>query len=306
LLFEGALTLSLPPAVLKTDLSSAKLLGKGKVRDLYELEGDLLLVATDRLSAFDVVLPTGIPGRGRILCNLSSFWFRMTRDLCDNHMISTEVDDWGELSPEERRLLQGRTMRCKKADPLPVEWVIRGYLTGSGWKDYQAMGTVSGVQLPQGLQHAEALPQPILTASTKAEEGHDEPISFEQVQELLGEDLAQKGRDLALALYRRGHNYAKEKGFILADTKFEFGLLEGRLILIDECLTPDSSRYWPKDQVKPGAFPESFDKQVVRDFLETLDWDKKAPGPELPPEIQKKALDRYLEIHEALTGKRLF
>ncbi|HHI80811.1 MAG TPA: phosphoribosylaminoimidazolesuccinocarboxamide synthase [Planctomycetes bacterium] len=300
------MTLSLPPTVLETDLSSARLLGKGKVRDLYELGGDLLLVATDRLSAFDVVLPTGIPGRGRILCSLSAFWFRMTRDLCDNHMISTEVSEWQELSPRERELLEGRTMRCRKAEPLPVEWVVRGYLTGSGWKDYKASGAVSGVQLEKGLQHAQALPEPILTASTKAEEGHDEPISFEQVCELVGEELAHKGRELALALYKRGHDYAKEKGFILADTKFELGLLDNRLLLIDECLTPDSSRYWPRDQVRPGAFPESYDKQVVRDYLETLDWDKTAPGPALPPEIQEKALDRYLEIHQALTGLKLF
>ncbi len=298
--------MSLPPAVLKTDLSSARHLGTGKVRDLYELGGDLLLVATDRLSAFDVVLPNGIPGRGRILCNLSAFWFRMTRDLCDNHMISTEVDEWEELSPKEREQLRGRTMRCKKADPLPVEWVVRGYLTGSGWKDYQANGSVSGVQLPKGLQHAQALPEPILTASTKAAEGHDEPISFDQVRSLVGDELADKGRKLALAIYKRGQDYAKEKGFILADTKFELGLLDERIILIDECLTPDSSRYWPKDQVAPGAFPESYDKQIIRNYLETLDWDKTAPGPALPQEIQEKALDRYLEIHEALTGQRLF
>jgi phosphoribosylaminoimidazole-succinocarboxamide synthase len=221
-------------------------------------------------------------------------------------MISTDVGEWKDLKPEERELLQGRTMRCKKAEPLPVEWVVRGYLTGSGWKDYQATGYVSGVEIPKGLQHAQALPQPILTASTKAEEGHDEPISFEQVQELVGEKIATQGRQLALALYQRGHDYAKEKGYVLADTKFELGLLNGRLILIDECLTPDSSRYWPKDQVKPGSFPESYDKQVVRDYLETLDWNKKAPGPVLPQEIQEKALERYLEIHKALTGRRLF
>ncbi len=295
-----------PPAVLHTDLPCAKKLGEGKVRDIYALGGDLLLVASDRVSAFDVVLGNGIPGRGVVLTSLSSFWFRMTRDIVDNHCLGTEVENWPELDPESRELLRGRAMRCQKADPLPVEWVVRGYLTGSGWKDYLREGRVSGVELPDGLGHAARLDPPILTPSTKAESGHDEPISFEEVVSLLGEEHARRGRDLALALYERGRDFALEKGFVIADTKFEFGLFDGKMILIDECLTPDSSRFWPADQVREGAFPESYDKQVVRDWLERSGWDKRPPAPSLPDEVVREALGRYLHIHEALTGRSPF
>jgi len=295
----------LPKPVLEADLPFATKINSGKVREIFELGDDLVLVTTDRISAFDVVMNEGVPGKGIVLNRLSAFWFRLTRDLCDNHMLSTEPETWPEVPPEYHELLAGRSMRCKKAEPLPIEWVVRGYLTGSGWKDYQNTGEVSGVALPEGLQHASRIEPAILTPSTKAESGHDEPISFEQVSDLIGADIAEQVRSLALALYKRGHDYAQSKGFVIADTKFEFGMRDGKIVLIDECLTPDSSRFWPADQVAPGKYPESFDKQVVRDYLSNLDWNKTPPPPPLPDEILKRAAEQYTKIHEALTGQPL-
>ena len=290
---------------LTLDLPFARHLSSGKVREIYELGDDLLLVTTDRLSAFDVVMNEGIPGKGQVLCGLSRFWFQLTRDLCDNHMLSTEVDDWPEVPEEYREQLRGRSMRCRKAEVLPVEWVVRGYLTGSGFKDYNASGAVSGVELPPGMQHAQRIEPAILTPSTKAETGHDEPISFDEVRQIVGDADAERCRELALALYARGHDYASAKGFVIADTKFEFGKVGDRVFLIDECLTPDSSRFWRSEEVAPGARPESFDKQVVRDWLETLDWNKQPPPPTIPNEILEGASQRYQHIYETLTGQQL-
>lgn len=296
----------LPTPVLRVDLPFAKKLSSGKVREIFELGEDLLLVTTDRISAFDVVMDEGVPGKGLVLSGLSRFWFDLTRDLVDNHLLSTDVTGWSEVPPGYRELLEGRSMRCRRAEPLPVEWVVRGYLTGSGWKDYERTGEVSGVALPAGLRHASRIEPPILTPSTKAESGHDEPMPFDSVCERVGTEIAETARDLALTLYQRGHDYALRKGFVLADTKFEFGIRGDKLLLIDECLTPDSSRFWPADQVGPGEHPESFDKQVVRDYLAGLDWDRQPPPPKLPPEILARTSEQYVKIYEALTGLEPF
>ncbi len=294
---------SLPDIVLQIDLPSAKKINSGKVREIYELGEDLLLVTTDRVSAFDVVMNEGILGKGFVLNQIAQFWFDRTEDLVSNHFLSTDVDEWPEVPESQREQLRGRSLRCKRAEPLPVEWVVRGYLTGSGFKDYQSSGEVSGIRLPDGLQHASRFQPPILTPSTKAESGHDLPISFEETVELVGSDIAEKCKELALALYERGHAYAMEKGFVIADTKFEFGICDGEVMLIDECMTPDSSRFWPSEEVRPGAYPESYDKQVIRDYLDGLDWDKSPPPPPLPDAIREKATARYLHIYEALTGE---
>lgn len=286
--------------VLSTDLPFERL-GRGKVRDLYRLGDDLLLVTTDRISAFDVVMNEGIPGKGRVLTAVSAFWFDELHDVVPNHMISTDVDAWDDVPAQHKDVLRGRTMRCRRAEPLPVEWVVRGYLTGSGWADYQRTGEVSGVKLPSGMQHASRIDPPILTPSTKAETGHDEPISFGRVCELVGKDVAERARDAALALYGRGRDYAAERGIVIADTKFEFGLLGGELVLIDECLTPDSSRFWPADEVKPGGKPTSFDKQVLRDYLSSLSWNKQPPPPPLPAEVVQKTAQTYADIERRLT-----
>ncbi|MBK8976956.1 MAG: phosphoribosylaminoimidazolesuccinocarboxamide synthase [Planctomycetes bacterium] len=288
------------PTVLSTSLRSAEKLGAGKVRDLYRLGDDLLLVTTDRISAFDVVMDRGIPGKGRVLTSVSAFWFAKLRHVVANHLLSVDVDAWPELAPDEKDQLRGRTMRCRRARPLPVEWVVRGYLTGSGWKDYQAEGRVSGVELPPGLQHASRIEPAILTPSTKAETGHDEPISFAQVERLVGPALAARARNAALALYEAGRTYAAERGIVIADTKFEFGTIGGELVLIDECLTPDSSRFWPADEVRPGGKPTSFDKQVLRDWLSGLDWNKQPPPPPLPDEVVERTARTYADIEARL------
>ncbi|MCB9890607.1 MAG: phosphoribosylaminoimidazolesuccinocarboxamide synthase [Planctomycetes bacterium] len=294
-----------PTEVLVVDLPFAKKISSGKVRERFELGGDLLLVTTDRISAFDVVMNEGIPGKGIVLTGLSAFWFHLTRDLCDNHLLSTDVDAWDDVPADYKDVLRGRTMRCRKASVLPVEWIVRGYLTGSGYKDYLATSSVSGIALPPGLQHASRIEPAILTPSTKAEQGeHDEAISFERVTELIGAEIAERCREIALALYTRGRDYAEQKGFVIADTKFELGCIGDRVVLIDECLTPDSSRFWRKDDVAPGTKPESFDKQVVRDYLDSLDWNKKAPPPPLPLEIRAAASGQYVKIFEALTGRK--
>ncbi|HEX6811634.1 MAG TPA: phosphoribosylaminoimidazolesuccinocarboxamide synthase [Planctomycetota bacterium] len=288
--------------LLSIDLPFCKRLGRGKVREIFELGGDLLLVASDRISAFDVVMTEGIPGKGRVLTETSAFWFRKLADVCPNHLLSTDVDSWSDVPAAYKGQLRGRTMRCRKAKPLPVEWVVRGYLTGSGWSDYQKQGSVSGVVLQKGLQRSSELVPPILTPSTKAETGHDEPISFARVVEMVGVSVAEAARDAALALYSKGREYAKTRGIVIADTKFEFGLLDGKLMLIDECLTPDSSRFWPIAEVSPGANPTSFDKQYLRDWLNTQDWNKTPPPPKLPPEVVAKTAATYADIQKRLTA----
>lgn len=288
--------------VLATHFDFATRLGSGKVRDLYELGGDLLLVTTDRISAFDVVMKEGIPGKGRVLTQVSAFWFGHLADVVPNHLLSTDVDAWDDVPASAKPILRGRTLRCRKARPLPIEWVVRGYLTGSGWKDYQRSGVVSGVALPGGLQHASQIEPAILTPSTKAESGHDEPISFERAAELIGREVAVKARDTALALYERGRAYAAGRGIVIADTKFEFGVGDTGLMLIDECLTPDSSRFWPAGEVAPGASPTSFDKQVLRDWLAALDWNREPPPPTLPQEVVQKTARTYAEIARLLTS----
>jgi phosphoribosylaminoimidazole-succinocarboxamide synthase len=288
--------------VLDLDLPFAKCLGRGKVREIYALGEDLLLVATDRISAFDVVMAEGIPGKGQVLTETTAFWLNLLRDVCPNHMLSVDVDAWADIPAEFRPSLRGRAMRCRRCSPLPVEWVVRGYLTGSGWTDYQQTGEVSGVALPSGLQHASQLPEPILTPSTKAASGHDEPISYAKVVEIVGESIAAAARDAALALYRGGAEHARSRGIVIADTKFEFGMLQDELILIDECLTPDSSRFWPESEVIPGGKPTSFDKQYLRNWLLESEWDKAPPAPHLPPDIVAATAATYQDIQHRLTS----
>ncbi|MFZ0790249.1 MAG: phosphoribosylaminoimidazolesuccinocarboxamide synthase [Chromatiaceae bacterium] len=292
-------------ALHESHLSGLRLLGRGKVRDLYQVDDDhLLMVASDRLSAFDVVMPQAIPGKGEVLTRVSNFWFDRTAALVPNHLAAIPVDAV-VTDPTERAALGDRAVVVRRMKTLPVEAIVRGYLIGSGWKDYQATGAVCGIRLPPGLIQAERLPEPIFTPSTKAELGtHDENVSFEQVAERIGPALADQVRDVSLRVYAESAAYALERGIIIADTKLEFGLDEaGRLHLIDEVLTPDSSRFWPADQYRPGISPPSFDKQFVRDYLETLDWDKTPPGPNLPDEIIERTAAKYREAEERLTGR---
>ena len=288
----------------QSTLKSLPLLVRGKVRDVYGVGDDhLLIVTTDRLSAFDVILPDPIPGKGAVLTAVSNFWFERTRSIVPNHIADLSLD---EVLPDadERAQVEGRAIVVKKLKALPVEAIVRGYLIGSGWKDYQQTGQVCGISLPSGLQLADKLPQAIFTPSTKAAVGdHDENIDFEQTRVLLGDELAEQVREVSLAIYTSCAGYALERGIIIADTKFEFGLdAEDRLVLIDEVLTPDSSRFWPADSYAPGSSPASFDKQFVRDYLETLDWDKASPGPTLPPEVIEQTADKYREAQQRLTG----
>jgi phosphoribosylaminoimidazole-succinocarboxamide synthase len=286
------------------DLPGVARLGSGKVRDLYAVEGHLLLVASDRVSAFDVVLPTPIPSKGEILTRISAFWFARLAHLVPNHLVTMDVRAFPGLLPDHADALAGRTMLCRRADMLPVECVARGYLAGSGWKEYQAGGTVCGIPLPPGLRESDKLPVPIFTPATKAPLGdHDENITFDQAAEILGAETAARARDLTLALYREAHGHAAERGIILADTKFEFGWIDGELTLCDEALTPDSSRYWPADAYEPGRGQDSYDKQIVRDWLEASGWDKAPPGPELPPDVVARTRARYIEVCERLTGE---
>lgn len=287
--------------VLETALPGYALLRRGKVRDVYDAGEHYLIVATDRISAFDVVLPNGIPGKGRVLTQISIHWFRQVADIVENHLVATEVDDFPAPLRAHRAVLQGRSMLVKKASVLPVECIVRGYLSGSGWKEYQRSGTVCGIALPAGLVESSRLEAPIFTPSTKAEAGHDINISFGEMAKIVGDDLAARLRDAALAVYGRGRELAGKRGIIIADTKMEFGIFEGRLILIDELLTPDSSRFWSAQGYQPGRGQESWDKQIVRDYLLTLDWDQTYPGPKLPEEIVTKAAARYQEIYEILT-----
>ncbi|MBW1720840.1 MAG: phosphoribosylaminoimidazolesuccinocarboxamide synthase [Deltaproteobacteria bacterium] len=282
------------------------LLKRGKVRDVYEVDGRLLIVASDRISAFDVVMEDPIPDKGKILTQLSLFWFDYLGDIVENHVVSTNPEEYPPPCRKYARELEGRSMLVQRAEPLPVECIVRGYLSGSGWKEYQAKGSICGIPLPPGLRESEELPEPIFTPSTKAEKGiHDENISFEEVEALLGKEDAEKIRELSLALYRAGRDFAAQRGIIIADTKFEFGRKDGRIILIDEVLTPDSSRFWPMDTYSPGASQQSFDKQFVRDYLEGLDWPKTPPPPRLPPRIIEKTREKYLEALKRLTGHGL-
>ena len=286
-------------------IAELPLIAKGKVRDIYDLGDSLLLVASDRISAFDVIMPNGIPRKGEVLTQISHFWFEKFAGLVPNHLLAKASDPLPKnLQPFAGQLAR-RSMIVKKARPLAIECIVRGYLSGSGWKEYKQSQTVCGIQLPAGLTESAELPEPIFTPSTKAEAGHDENISFEQAQEIVGPELATQARDLSLKIYRAGRDYARQRGIIIADTKFEFGLSDGKLILIDEVMTPDSSRFWPADQYQAGRGQPSFDKQFVRDYLETLDWNKTPPGPVLPPEVVAKTSAKYLEAYERLTGKSL-
>lgn len=292
-------------ALIECELPGIPMISRGKVRDIFDLGDALLFVATDRLSAFDVVLPTGIRDKGRVLTQISLFWFDLMSQWLPNHLITADVTTRKELLPYAEDL-QGRSMIVKKAKVLPIECIVRGYIVGSGWKDYQKTGSVSGIALRPGYRQADKLDTPLFTPSTKAEIGdHDEAISFDGVAERIGKDKAEILRDLSLKIYTTARDYALTKGIIVADTKFEFGEVDGQIILVDEVLTPDSSRFWPEDQYQPGTSPVSLDKQFVRDYLETLDWDKTAPGPELPAEVAEKTRDKYLEAYRQLTGKSL-
>ncbi|HUA37214.1 MAG TPA: phosphoribosylaminoimidazolesuccinocarboxamide synthase [Candidatus Sulfopaludibacter sp.] len=290
---------------LQLDLPGIRKLRSGKVRDIFDLGDALLLVASDRISAFDVIMPNGIPRKGEVLTQISHFWFEKFASLVPNHLLARVNDPFPkELQPFAAQLAR-RSMIVKKAKPLAIECIVRGYLSGSGWKEYKQSQTVCGIKLPAGLTESAELPEPIFTPSTKAEAGHDENISFEQACKIVGKDLAARARDLSLKIYQAGRDYARLRGIIIADTKFEFGLSDGKLILIDEVMTPDSSRFWPADQYQPGRGQPSFDKQFVRDYLETLDWNKTPPGPVLPPDVVARTSAKYLEAYERLTGKKL-
>jgi len=290
--------------VTETDLPF-KLHGRGKVRDIYDLEDKLLIVVTDRISAFDCVLPNGIPRKGEVLNKISSFWFDTMEELVENHIIATEVSDYPPELQEHADVLDGRSMLVEKAKPLPIECVARGYLAGSGWKEYKESGKVCGIELPEGLVESDKLPETIFTPATKAESGHDINISFEEAAKLVGEDVAARVRDLTIALYERAAKHCAERGIIICDTKFEFGILDGKLILIDEALTPDSSRFWPADDYEPGRAQKSFDKQFVRDYLEGLAWDKTPPAPNLPDEVVDGTSQKYVKAYEIITEKTL-
>lgn len=288
-----------------TDLPGVPLRSRGKVRDIYDLGESLLLVATDRISAFDVVLPNAVPDKGKVLHQISMFWFDHFRDVVANHVVTDDVDAFPEPLPRFREQLEGRTVLVRKAEMFPVECVARGYLVGSGWKDYQRTGRVCGIELPRGLRECEQLPEPIFTPSTKAESGHDENISFDAMSAVVGAKDAARLRDLTLDLYRRAAAYAFERGIILADTKFEFGRIGGEIAICDEMLTPDSSRFWPRDGYTPGQSQPSFDKQFVRDYLESITWNKQPPAPELPADVVAGTRSRYLEALERLSGRAL-
>ncbi|NCO82840.1 MAG: phosphoribosylaminoimidazolesuccinocarboxamide synthase [Nitrospirae bacterium CG_4_10_14_3_um_filter_44_29] len=301
--------------LMETDLQDVKFLRRGKVRDVYEIDDYLLIIATDRVSAFDVVLPNGIAGKGRVLTQISLYWFNQMKDIIENHIVATDVKDYPKVLHKYKDLLEGRSMLVKKARPMPVECIVRGYLSGSGWKEYKESGTVCGIKLPDGLVESARLDEPLFTPSTKAEEGHDINISFDETRKIVGDDTASTLRNTSLRVYKKARELAEKKGIIIADTKMEFGVYkdsrfkiqdsknqEGKLILIDEILTPDSSRFWSMKDYKPGKSQDSFDKQIVRDYLLTLDWNQTYPGPKLPDEIIEKTAARYREILRILTG----
>lgn len=291
------------PTILTTNFPALKLTARGKVRDIYDLGETLLIVTTDRISAFDVIMDEGIPDKGYVLTQISAFWFRQMEDIIPNHIISTDVKDFPAECQQYAEILEGRSMLVKKASPLPVECIVRGYISGSGWKDYKTTGSICGIKLPAGLVESAKLEQPIFTPSTKADLGeHDENISFDRCVELVGQEVAAKIRDVTIAIYKKARDIAATKGIIIADTKFEYGIHNGELIIIDECMTPDSSRFWPMDSYRPGGPQPSFDKQFLRDYLETLDWGKCAPPPQLPEEIVRKTGEKYREALVRLTG----
>jgi phosphoribosylaminoimidazole-succinocarboxamide synthase len=286
------------------DLPGIQKLRSGKVREVFDLGETLLFVVTDRISAFDVILPDPIPHKGAVLNQISAFWFNRFDEI-ENHFVTADVERFPKELQQFREQLAGRSMIVKKTKPLPVECVVRGYLAGSGWKEYQESQSVCGIKLPAGLKQASQLPEPIFTPATKAEEGHDENIDMKRCTQILGEEIANRVKTLSLEIYSRGRDHAARSGIIVADTKFEFGTVDGDLLLIDECLTPDSSRFWPKDEYAVGQSPPSFDKQFVRDYLETLDWDKTPPAPRLPKDIIEKTSAKYLEAFRRLTGTKL-
>ena len=291
--------------LLQTDLPGVRLLGRGKVRDNYDLGENLLIVATDRISAFDYILATGVPDKGRVLTQLSIFWFDFLKDLVPTHFISANVDDYPAPLPRYRAQLEGRSMLVKRAAMIDIECVARGYVSGSGWKDYRRTQSICGIPLPAGLQESGKLPAPIFTPASKAQSGHDENISFDQAAATVGVELAGRLRDLTLAIYAKTSAYAATRGLILADTKFEFGFVDGVLTLADEVLTPDSSRYWPADRYTPGGAQPSYDKQYVRDYLEKIGWNKQPPAPALPEEVAERTSQKYKEAFRLLTGRSL-
>jgi len=293
------------PALFESTLKSLPRLGKGKVRDIYAVGADkMLIVTSDRLSAFDVVLSDPIPDKGRVLNEMANFWFERLGHIIPNQL--TGIDPESVVAEDERSQVRGRSVVVRKLKPLPIEAVVRGYIIGSGWKDYQRSGKICGIELPRGLQQAQKLPEPIFTPATKAESGHDENISFEQVEKLIGAELARKVREVSIRLYKEASEYAASRGIIIADTKFEFGLSDNKeLVLIDEVLTADSSRFWPKDSYEIGMSPPSYDKQFVRDYLETLDWNKEPPAPKLPPDVIARTSEKYREALQRLTGRAL-
>ena len=290
-------------SVSETNLEALNLIKRGKVRDIYDLGDYLLMVATDRISAFDVVMPNPIPEKGKILTQISLFWFEIMKPVLPNHVISADVDDYPEICRPYSDILRSRSMLVKKAEPLPIECIVRGYISGSGWNDYQMSGNVCGINLPEGLKESDKLPEPVFTPSTKAESGlHDVNIDFEKTVEKIGKPLAEKVRTLSLEIYNKGADLAFNKGIIIADTKFEFGLLDDELILIDEILTPDSSRFWPRSSYKPGGAQKSFDKQYLRDYLLSINWNKKPPAPSLPQNVINNTRNKYLEASQQLTA----
>jgi len=291
--------------ILQTNLPDVALLGRGKVRDVYSVDERLVIVATDRISAFDYILPTGIPDKGKVLTQLSIFWFDFLRDLTPTHFLSANVDDYPAPLPQFGDQLEGRSMLVKRAKMIEIECVARGYISGSGWKEYREHGTVCGIKLPAGLKESDKLPEPIFTPATKAQSGHDENVSFEHVVSLIGEELAKRLRDLTLAIYGRAARYAETKGIIIADTKFEFGFVGDDLVLGDEVLTPDSSRFWPAGNYQPGGPQFSFDKQFVRDYLESIHWNKQPPAPPLPEEVAARTSEKYRQAYQVLTGREL-
>lgn len=293
--------------LLNTNIPQLKLRNRGKVRDIYEINNLLLIVATDRISAFDVVLPNGIPYKGKVLTGLSEFWFKYISDIIENHLITTRIEQMNnKIIAQHKDILQGRSMLVKKVDVIPVECVVRGYLAGSGWKEYQSAQSICGIKLPQGLKESEKLPEPIFTPATKATTGHDENISFTKVVNMIGKNLAEELKEKCMKVYLKASEYARSRGIVICDTKFEWGITkDNKTILIDEALTPDSSRFWPREGYEPGKTQHSYDKQFIRDYLESIHWDKKPPAPQLPPDIIQKTSEKYLNAYEALTGKRL-
>ena len=291
--------------ILETDFTGVTRYGRGKVRDVYSVDDRLLIVATDRISAFDYILPTGIPDKGKVLTQLSIFWFDFLRDLTPTHFLTASVAEYPAPLPSFASQLEGRSMLVKRAKMIEIECVARGYISGSGWKEYKQQGTVCGIKLPSGLKESDKLPEPIFTPATKAQTGHDENVSFEHVASLIGHDLASRLRDLTLGIYSKAARYAETRGIIIADTKFEFGFVGEELVLGDEVLTPDSSRFWPAESYKPGGAQFSYDKQFVRDYLESIHWNKQPPAPPLPEEVAARTGEKYRQAYRVLTGREL-